>query len=114
LPEAEQENVFGRTKADAVEFDDERMPANAHVGRTDVDRHGVPQKIWRRSVPYGNTTEYGLYFIAFSCELDRFDYLLRRMYGLTDDGVRDRLLDFTQPVTGSWWYAPTRAWLAAL
>lgn len=114
LPETEQENVFGRTKADAVEFDDERMPANAHVGRTDVDYHGVPQKIWRRSVPYGNTTEYGLYFIAFSCELDRFDYLLRRMYGLTEDGIRDRLLDFTQPVTGAWWYAPAREWLAAL
>lgn len=65
-------------------------------------------------MPYGNTTEYGLYFIAFSCELDRFDYLLRRMYGLTEDGIRDRLLDFTQPVTGAWWYAPTREWLAAL
>ena len=114
MPVAEQENVFGRTKADAVEFDDERMPDNAHVGRTDVDRDGVPQKIWRRSVPYGSTTEHGLYFLAFSCELDRFEYLLRRMYGLTEDGVRDRMLDFTHPVTSSWWYAPTRQWLAAL
>ncbi|MBL7249179.1 Dyp-type peroxidase [Alloalcanivorax sp. C16-2] len=114
MPVAEQENVFGRTKADAVEFDDERMPDNAHVGRTDVDRDGVPQKIWRRSVPYGSTTEHGLYFLAFSCELDRFDYLLRRMYGLTEDGVRDRMLDFTHPVTSSWWYAPTQEWLAAL
>lgn len=114
LPVAEQENVFGRTKEDAVEFDEERMPANAHVGRTDVDRDGVAQKIWRRSVPYGTPTHHGLYFIAFSCERERFEYLLERMYGVADDGVRDRMLDFTTAVTGSWWYAPTKQWLAEL
>lgn len=110
----EQEHVFGRTKADAVEFDEADMPANAHVGRTDVSHDGVPQKIWRRSVPYGGVSEHGLYFVAFSCELDRLDYLLRNMYGMNDDGIRDRLLEFTQPVTSSWWYAPTQEWLAAL
>ncbi|EKF75093.1 Dyp-type peroxidase family protein [Alcanivorax hongdengensis A-11-3] len=114
LPVAEQENVIGRTKADAVEFDDERMPANAHVGRVDVDRDGVAQKIWRRSVPYGTTTEHGLYFLAFSCELDRFDYLMRRMYGIADDAVVDRLLDYTRPAMSSWWYAPSQEWLASL
>lgn len=114
LPVAEQERVFGRTKDDAVEFDDDEMPANAHVGRTDVERHGVPQKIWRRSVPYGTTTEHGSYFVAFSCELDRFDYLLRRMYGMVDDGVRDRLTEFSSPVMSSWWYAPTREFLQEL
>ncbi|MBQ0755122.1 MAG: Dyp-type peroxidase [Gammaproteobacteria bacterium] len=114
LEEAEQENVFGRTKADAVEFDDERMPANAHVGRTDIDRDGVPQKIWRRSVPYGNAREQGLYFVGFSCELDRLDHLLRNMYDMNGEGVRDRLLDFSQPVMSSWWYAPTEEWLGKL
>lgn len=114
LPIAEQEKVFGRTKADAIEFDDQRMPANAHVGRTDVERDGIPQKIWRRSVPYGTPSRHGLYFLAFSGERERFDYLLQRMYGLTDDGTRDRMLDFTTPVTGAWWYAPTSAWLGAL
>ena len=111
LPVNEQENVFGRTKEDAVEFDEERMPANAHVGRTDVDRDGVPQKMWRRSVPYGDSSEHGLYFLAFCCELDRYDYLLRRMYGIADDTVKDRLLDYTRPVMGSWWYAPDQEWL---
>ncbi|MCG8394998.1 MAG: Dyp-type peroxidase [Pseudomonadales bacterium] len=111
LPVSEQENVIGRTKADAVEFDEERMPPDSHVGRTDVDRNGVPQKIWRRSVPYGDSSEHGLYFLAFSCELDRYDYLMRRMYGIADDTVRDRLLDFSQPVMSSWWYAPSQEWL---
>lgn len=114
LSVSEQENVFGRTKQDAVEFDDERMPAIAHVGRTDASRDGVPQKIWRRSVPYGNSTEHGSYFVAFSCELDRFDYLLRRMFAMTDDHVKDRLTDYSQPVMSSWWYAPTHDFLAAL
>lgn len=110
----EQEHVFGRTKADAVEFDEADMPANAHVGRTDISHDGVPQKIWRRSVPYGGVSEHGLYFVAFSCELDRLDYLLRNMYGMNGDGIRDRLLEFTRPVTSSWWYAPTQEWLASL
>ncbi|RJG19829.1 Dyp-type peroxidase [Alcanivorax profundi] len=107
----DQEKVFGRTKVDAVEFSPEDMPEDSHVGRTDVDRDGVPQKMWRRSVPYGDTTEHGLYFVAFACELDRHDYLLRRMYGIADDTVRDRLLDFSRPVMSSWWYVPTQAWI---
>lgn len=114
LSVAEQENVFGRTKADAVEFDDERMPADAHVGRVDTDHDGVPQKIWRRSVPWGNSSQHGLYFLAFSCELERFDFLLRRMYGLAEDGIRDQLPRFSAPQTGSYWYAPTQQILAGL
>lgn len=114
LPVSEQENVIGRTKADAVEFDEDRMPANAHVGRTDVSHDGVPQKIWRRSVPFGNSSEHGLYFVAFSCELERFDYLLKRMFGMTEDGIRDRLLEFSEPVMSSWWYAPNAAWFDRL
>ena len=114
LPVSEQENVLGRTKEDAVEFDDERMPADAHVGRVDVDRDGVAQKMWRRSVPYGDSGQHGLYFLAFCCELDRYDFLLRRMYGIADDSVKDRLLEFTRPVMGSWWYAPSQDWLDAL
>jgi putative iron-dependent peroxidase len=114
LSVAEQENVFGRTKADAIEFDDERMPADAHVGRTDTDHDGVPQKIWRRSVPWGNSSQHGLYFLAFSCEVERFDFLLRRMYGLTEDGIRDQLTRFSAPQTGSYWYAPTQQILAGL
>ena len=114
LSVTDQEQVFGRTKEDAVEFSDDEMPADAHVGRTDVERDGVPQKIWRRSVPYGGVMEHGSYFVAFSCELDRFDYLLRRMYGMIEDGVRDRLTHFSTPVMSSWWYAPTRAFLQAI
>lgn len=114
LEESEQENVIGRTKADAVEFDEARMPADAHVARTDIKRDDIPQKIWRRSVPYANAREQGLYFVGFSCELDRLDYLLRSMYDMNGEGIRDRLLDYSEPVMSSWWYAPTEQWLATL
>lgn len=112
LPVAEQENVIGRTKADAEEFDSERMPANAHVARTDLTVAGEPMKIWRRSMPWGTAREAGLYFLAFSQRPGRFDVLLNSMAGTGEGGVRDRLTDFSTPVTGGYWYAPPAARLA--
>jgi putative iron-dependent peroxidase len=32
--------------------------------------------------------------------------MLARMFGVTDDGVHDRLMDFTRAVTGSFWFVP--------
>lgn len=116
LPVAEQEMVVGRTKADSVEFEEEHMPHNAHVARTDFKQDGEAMKIWRRSMPFGSARDHGLLFLAFSCRLGRFDVLLRRMAGDWEDGVRDRFTDFSTPVTGSYWYAPPVAmlveWLA--
>lgn len=106
LPVAEQEQVFGRTKADAVEFDEDKMPPNSHVGRTDH----ADNKIWRRSVPFASLDEQGLYFVAFSCEQARFDFLLRRMYGLDEDGIVDRLTHFSTPLMNSYWFAPAQDW----
>lgn len=106
LPVAEQENVFGRTKADAVEFDEDRMPPDSHVGRTDDPE----MKIWRRSVPFASLDEQGLYFVAFACGQQRFDYLLKRMYGLDETGIVDRLTYFSTPVMNSYWFAPAQDW----
>lgn len=47
----------------------------------------------------------GLYFLAFSADPDRFDWLLQSMLGLSDDGRRDRLLGYSRPVSGSYFYA---------
>jgi putative iron-dependent peroxidase len=106
LSVSDQERVFGRTKADAIEFDEDKMPANAHVGRTD----DPVMKIWRRSVPFASVEEQGLYFVAFSCEQARFDYLLKRMYGQDASGVVDRLTHFSTPVMNSYWFAPAQGW----
>jgi len=112
LPVAEQEMIIGRSKPDSVELDEQHMPHDAHVARTDFKLDGEAMKIWRRSMPFGNAREHGLLFLAFSCRPGRFDVLLRRMAGDWDDGVRDRLTDFSTPVSGSYWFAPSQGMLA--
>lgn len=105
LEQTEQEHVIGRTKPDSVELDN--PPENAHISRTDVKIDGSALKIYRRSAPFGDLREHGLYFIAFSSELMRFAIMLDRMFGLADDGVVDALTGFSTPVSGSYWFAPS-------
>ncbi len=109
LAVAEQERVFGRTKADSVELAGPAMPPDSHVSRTDLP--GV--KIYRRSVPVGGVADAGLFFLAFSADAARFDTLLRSMFGLAEDGRLDRMLAYTRPVTGAYYYAPPASTLAS-
>ena len=108
LPVPEQERVIGRTKPDSIELEALAMPADAHVARTDVSVDAVAQTIYRRSVPFGSVAEHGLYFLAFSCHPARFDVQLRRMFGVSGDGVHDRLTAYSRPVTGANWFAPSQ------
>lgn len=106
LDEAEQERVIGRTKRDSIELDDDVKPVNAHIARVVIeDDDGEELEIYRRSVPYGVVREHGLFFLAFSADPTRFDRMLARMFG-ADDGVRDRILDFSTPLTGAYYFAP--------
>lgn len=114
IPEAEQEAVVGRTKYDDIELEGDAMPPNSHVSRTDVDVDGVAQKVYRRSAVIGTAATHGLYFISFACDLSRHDIQLRRMYGMTEDGLTDRMIEFSEAVTGSYFYVPSRAGLKAL
>lgn len=109
----EQEAIIGRTKADSIEFEGDAMPTNSHVSRTSVRINGVAQEIYRRSAPYGKVGEHGLFFVAFSCEINRFEVQLQRMFGAWDDHVHDRLIEFSTPVTGSYWFVPSQDDLTA-
>lgn len=106
LEVATQEAVVGRTKVEDIELEGDAMPADSHVSRTDVTEDGVAMKVYRRSSPYGGVREHGLYYVAFACDPYRFDIQLRRMYGLTDDKLHDRLIEFSRAVTGAYWYVP--------
>ena len=108
LSQSEQERVVGRTKPDSIELEGEDMPPTSHVSRTDYKENGKALKIVRRSAPYGTVGEHGLYFLAFSCELYRFQILLERMFGVSGDGVSDHLIRYSKPVTSSYWFAPAR------
>ena len=103
----QQEGVIGRTKADSVELSDDAMPATSHVSRTDAEVAGVKQKIVRRSVPYGNLDRRGLHFVAFSCDLARFQIQIERMFGVSEDNLHDRLTEFSVPISSSYWYVPS-------
>jgi putative iron-dependent peroxidase len=49
----------------------------------------------------------GLNFVAFSAERTRYDRMLARMFGIAPDGVRDRLTDFSRPVSSAYYFAPS-------
>ena len=110
----QQARVIGRSRLTNEELLGDAMPDDSHISRTDVEVGGVPQKIWRRSTPYGDTSEHGLYFVAFACEQRRFQIQLERMFGVAEDGLHDRLTDYSHAVSGSYWFTPSAADLAAL
>ena len=107
LPVEDQERVFGRTKPDSIELADEEKPPTAHIARVEMEIDGVELQLFRRSVPYGTVEEHGLNFIAFSADPTRFDHMLARMFGTSSDGVHDRLTDFSRPVSGAYYFAPS-------
>jgi putative iron-dependent peroxidase len=111
----EQERVIGRTKAESIELEGDAKPPTAHIARVEIeDEAGVELPIYRRSVPYGTVAEHGLYFVAFSADRGRFERMLGRMFGTDGDGQRDRLTDFSRPVSGAYYYAPPLNLLADL
>jgi putative iron-dependent peroxidase len=114
LPVDAQQRVIGRTKADSVELPADRKPRDAHIARVETSVDGRELEILRRSVPFGTSQAYGLYFVAFSAERDRYDRMLARMFGASKDGVHDRLTDFSRPTSGAYYFAPSLAALDAL
>jgi putative iron-dependent peroxidase len=114
LAVAEQEGVIGRTKPDSVELDDAVKPRTAHIARVVIEEGGEELEIYRRSVPYGTVGEHGLFFVAFSAEVSRFDKMLGRMFGTAGDGLHDRLTDFTRPVSAAYDVAPALETFAAV
>jgi porphyrinogen peroxidase len=102
-----QGKVIGRTKADSVELSDSSKPVTAHIARMTVEEGGQELKIYRRSVPFGSVEEHGLYFLAFSADLRRYDRMLARMFGISGDGIQDRLISFSRALSGAYYFAPS-------
>jgi putative iron-dependent peroxidase len=106
LPDAAQELVMGRTKADSVELDEAIMPPTSHVKRNTIEVDGAERKIFRRNTSYGNAAEFGTVFVGFSSDQWRLDRMLRRMSG-AEDGLRDALTDYSTPLTGAYYFVPS-------
>jgi porphyrinogen peroxidase len=103
----EQQRVIGRSKTDSIELPVGEKPPTAHISRVETEVDGHELEIFRRSVPYGTSQEYGLYFVAFSAQRSRYDQMLARMFGTSGDGVHDRLTEFSRPVTAGYYFAPS-------
>jgi putative iron-dependent peroxidase len=112
LPDSEQERIIGRTKPDSVELTD--LPENSHVARVVITENGEELEIYRRSMPFGAVGDHGLYFVAFSADPTRFERILARMFGTAGDATYDRLTDFSRPVSGAHYFAPSLEDLASL
>lgn len=111
LPVEDQQQIIGRTKPDSVEL--EPGAENSHIGRVVMeDEAGDEIEIYRRSMPYGDATEAGLFFLAFPGDLAVVDAMLARMVG--NDGPHDRLIDYSQAVSGAYTFAPSAEALAQL
>ena len=116
-PAQTQEQIIGRTKLDNVELDDGSAPRKSHKTlATIVDEQGVEHDIVRFNMPFGRAghNEFGTFFIGYSRQLWVIEKMLQRMYIGEPAGAYDRLLDFSTPVTGTTFFAPTRSQLQAL
>ncbi len=112
LPVEEQEKVFGRTKADSTRLS--VQPPTSHLshvelreGKTGDDSTPKRDEISRRSTPYAfHDGTVGLYFMAFCKSQAPLRERMRAMYGM-DGQVRDRLTSYSNPASGSFYFAPS-------
>jgi len=103
---SDRERVFGRTFYGSVQLDGSELPESAHVSRVVIeDDHGRELEIFRRSTVFGGVAEHGLVFVGFGRDRSRLHRMLVRMAG-GEDGVRDRLTDFSTPVASAWYVVP--------
>ena len=113
LPVEAQEKVIGRHKYNDVELSDEEKPQNAHNAVTNI---GDDLKIVRANMPFANTSkgEYGTYFIGYASTFSTTHKMLENMFIGDPVGNTDRLLDFSTPITGTLFFAPSYDLLAKL
>lgn len=106
---AEREEAVARSEADNIEFDKSRRHPRSHIARTNLKENGVGLKIVRRSLPYGTVSgEHGLMFIAYCARLHNIHAQLLSMFGDSEDGLTDLLLErLSTAVSGAYYFAPS-------
>ncbi len=108
LTTEEQEQIIGRTKLSDIELDDAVKPASAHNALTTIVEGGIERKILRRNMPFGDISgTTGTYFIGYARSLLVLEQMIRNMFIGNPPGTYDRLLDFTHPLTGTNFFAPS-------
>ena len=115
LKDKEQEDIYGRTKVDNIEYASEEKALTAHTKRTSLkDEQGNSIEILRQSMPYGDMKQQGLFFVSYCQSPAPFEIMLKSMIYGDDHGNVDHLLNYTQAETGAAFFAPSLTFLEAL
>lgn len=115
LNNKEQEDIYGRTKVDNLEYENEEKALTAHTKRTSLkDEQGNSIEILRQSMPYGDMKTQGLFFVSYCQSPEPFEIMLKSMIYGDEHGNVDYLLKYTQAETGAAFFAPSLTFLAEL
>ncbi|WOT05791.1 Dyp-type peroxidase [Shewanella youngdeokensis] len=108
LPEKNQEDIIGRTKADNIEYASADKPLTSHIKRVNLkDSDGNSMEILRQSMPYGSVKEQGLMFVSTCRNSVNFEQMLASMIHGDGHGNHDHLMHYTQALTGSAFFVPS-------
>ena len=115
IDQQKQEDIYGRSKIDNIEYSNEKQLQTAHTKRTNLkDEQGNNIEILRQSMPYGDMRVQGLFFVSYCNTPKPFEVLLNSMIYGDGQGNFDHLLKYTQAETGAAFFAPSLNFLAAL
>src|SRR5262252_5407759 len=116
LSTEEQERIIGRTKLSDIELSDAVKPSSAHNALTTIVEGGREVQILRDNMPFGKPGrgEFGTYFIGYSRSPRTIEQMLENMFVGRPPGNYDRLLDFSRPVTGTLFFAPSATFLESV
>jgi putative iron-dependent peroxidase len=108
-----QERIIGRKKLSDIELDDSAKPTSAHSALTTIVENGEEKKILRDNMPFGRASlgEFGTYFIGYSRSPRTTEQMLENMFVGRPPGNYDRLLDFSQALTGCLFFVPSATFL---
>ncbi|MDR3398140.1 MAG: Dyp-type peroxidase [Pandoraea sp.] len=116
LPVEAQERIIGRTKLSDVELDEGVKPSWSHSALTTLEEDGKEIKILRDNMPFGRpgSAEFGTYFIGYARSPAPIEQMLENMFVGRPPGNYDRLLDFSNAVTGGLFFVPSAPLLETL
>jgi putative iron-dependent peroxidase len=116
VPVEQQENIIGRKKLSDIEQADAAKASYAHNVLTTIEENGEQLEIVRDNMPFGEVGkgEFGTYFIGYARSPHRIEQMLVNMFVGSPPGNYDRLLDFSQAVTGTLFFVPSATFLQNL
>src|SRR6516225_3552500 len=93
---------------------DDVKPVNSHVALNTIEEpDGTERQIVRANMPFGEVGrgEFGTYYIGYAATPSVTEQMLVNMFIGKPPGNYDRILDFSTPVTGSLYFAPSADFL---